>query len=116
MLVGIIIGICVMSIFGVIGSWCIEEDKETLGKILLGPCSWLLILGSTLGAYVVMLIVPKKIRKKDLENLPHFYKMLGKSWCLCRVYGHRETNPFFYHWLVLMRVKIIEDKPIKKMC
>ena len=115
MLVGIIIGICVMSMFSVIGSWCIEEDKETLGKILLGPCSWLLVLGSTLGTYIIMLIVPKRIKKEDLENLPHFYKMLGKSWCLCRVYGNRETNPFFYHWLVLMRVEFIEDKPIEKM-
>lgn len=114
MLLGIIIGICVMSILACVGSWAIENDLEGLGIFALGPAAWLSWIGYGIIGYLILIIRPKRITKERLEELPHFYKMIGKNWCLCRWYAHKEDHPIRYHIKFLMRVKII-DKP-ERMC
>ena len=114
MLVGIIIGICIMSVLACIGSWAIENDLEGLGIFVLGPAAWVSWIGYGIIAWAITVFKPHNIRKEDLENLPHFYKMLGKKWCLCRWYGWKDAHPIRYHILFPMRVNIIE-RP-KKMC
>lgn len=109
MLLGIIIGICIMSVFGIIGAWAIENDLEGLGILTLGPAAWVSWVGYGILTYILLIIKPKRITKERLEELPHFYKMVGKKWCLCRWYAHKEDHPIRYHIKFLMRVEIIDE-------
>lgn len=48
MLIGIIIGVCAMSLFAFFAVWALDEGKEELALILTGPVMWVwMLVGKT---------------------------------------------------------------------
>lgn len=118
MLIEIIIGVCIMSVFALLALCALDAGKETLSMMLCGPAMWLWIIAAKLGYTIYKAVALYFFRRDYLVYQTYISGHLHDTY-----YIHKAVADLFYttgenhddHYVVFIKdCKDAKSLPLKQ--